>query len=356
MLNPPLMTFNLDKIQSRLEILDQFRKRFGINFLFPIKAFPEPRVLELVARKLQGFEIGNLNELDLLPRNIDKAMIWINSPHSFSGFDGLDSHKNLSIFRSIDHLVDDGPIDESQIFRINIQSVLPSELKSRFGVDLARLKGFKIKGLHIHFSRQDTQLGHFTHLIDHLKTAVETLDSPIEILNFGGSLTWLELDQMEYLCRYARQSFPFAKIFFEPGRWISSAAGQIRGEVIDILENQKANQISVWTNISKICHLQWSFPKLMIPPGGSSGQSTELVIYGPSQHEQDIIGKFVMPEWQASDLSNFFRQQRTLIFANVCGYSWSFNCTFNGIPQAKVEFRQQKVSTQSLYDDTRIHS
>jgi hypothetical protein len=76
--------YDLDSLVSKAKLLKQMLEEQGASrcsLLFPVKAFPAPEVLSLLADIVDGFEVSNAQELALIRPSLSADhIIWHSSP------------------------------------------------------------------------------------------------------------------------------------------------------------------------------------------------------------------------------------------------------------------------------------
>ena len=86
-----------------------------------------------------------------------------------------------------------------------------------------------------------------------------------------------------------------------------------------------SNLVSV-VELSRVCHLRWSQPELVVPPPRAEARR-KLVVVGPTCYEEDVIGEWIVDPAHVSD---------RIILRNITGYACAWNTGFAGIAPATV--------------------
>jgi len=64
--NSPLFIMEEKKLNANLQYFEKLAQKTGIIWLYTVKAFHEQEGLSCIAKKLEGFSIGNLNEFETI--------------------------------------------------------------------------------------------------------------------------------------------------------------------------------------------------------------------------------------------------------------------------------------------------
>lgn len=296
-----------------------------LKFLFPVKSFNHPIILELVAGISSGFDVSNQNELDSVkPFLQDHHALWNSCPFnravsSDMAFHDLNSESGLQSLQ-----------DAS---RISIR-ITPSFLQpgNRFGLTIDKAlmllkKNPDLMAIHVHLSGiQNTKEDFFT-LIHFLHNSLQEITKPLHI-NLGGGLSYLTLSDLTEVVELAKVILPRHSLYFEPGRWIAKQAGLAMGKVLAV-ENS-----NMTVSLSSACHLRWmdlSHDIIISGQKNSLGEKKTYQVYGPTCFEGDKIAQVELQ--LAAPLEG-----QLIMINHISGYSYGWNHSFNGIEEADVVF------------------
>lgn len=325
--------FDLDRVAENAQFLGSLAGS-GVNFLFPVKSFPHPSVLETVSLHFNGFDVSNSNEWELVKPILKKDdVIWVSAPYA-TPLIGSQGH-----FYDIQNL-------EAQTATIGIKSLRIStnffdDRNSRFGtdirdLDLAKLANSGVTAIHVHYGSEEATLTDFLKLVEIL--AEKLRDWPmISHVNLGGGFARLSrLDWVDFI-KAVRSSLAGKEVYCEPGRWLSSAAGICIGKVLDI--NQRQDVAVVVTSISRDCHVKWlsdRFRLRFMPQLENASKILgRILLAGPTCDEKDYLAEVNRP---ASGVA----VGDLVILEDISGYSYAWNHSFNGIQPAEIIFHSEQ--------------
>jgi len=321
--------FDLAEIEKRARQLIQLASP-QVRFIFPVKSFPNPEVLKIMAHTHMGFDVSNQTELEQVRPFVKSGdTLWSSSPVPWNT-------EIPGMLMDGGHLGAPWPEKATRSLRVCFHEK-KAGFVSRFGVDLseltpAMLSSAKLSALHFHQGQEPFNREGWIKAVEHIGDLVRSVPE-ISQINLGGGFANLTSDELGCLIELARKKIPDRLLYFEPGRWICGEAGKLLGRVTDCaLFGQKA---VVTSTLSRDCHLRWQRRRFEInlhPMKESEATScTELLIGGATCHEGDSIGHLVDGRWSVA--------RGDLIVVNgVSGYSLSWNHGFNGITAAEVQF------------------
>lgn len=312
----------LPGIKKRLEDLARLQNEHT-HFLFPVKSFNHPTILEMAASLLHGFDVSNQNELDSTkPYLKAEHLIWTSSP-----FSNKVSANNPLVcdISCASHLSQDA---FGRALRIK-----PTFLKkeNRFGVTPTRAKAIlqqhpEIRALHIHLSGIENVVADYLELIDFYVKFTSDLSGKYQ-LNFGGGFSPLSYLEIKSIVDQAREKLPQHELFFEPGRWYTEGNGLAIGRVVAIEDSY------ITTTLSSVCHLRWlgTHPTFMLPRRNTNQGDVVTKFYGPTCYENDFLTSIRLPQ-------HSLQENDLLMIDTVSGYSHGWNHSFNGVPKADIVF------------------
>ncbi len=314
------------KIIDRVRTLDGLKQQYGLKILFCVKSLAHRETYSLVNTVFDGIEISNDRELldpaaplkvvnTLDEKEIDRLPLddsYMISVENRNMFDGFRYAPYLLRLNSTGWL---GP----DILR-------QADLKgSRFGLDEddvgnAMIDAAQFRGIHFHFGR----------FIDHSKNIHRRfLDklhnrfgSDLPIIDIGGGQH--RIDDLDEIIAYAKDRFPAAEIYIEPGRWITQ--GCVYAETEVIRSERRADYIDLVLDLSNEIHCRWSDE---IQPLATYHGEQPVKLSGPTCFEADQYGMHHLDPVYCEIGAH-------IALGGLTGYCISFNQTFNGIAPATV--------------------
>jgi diaminopimelate decarboxylase len=321
----PYVIWDLKELKEILKCVVVLAKRYNVQLLFPVKAFPNKKVLSVFSKFGFGFDCSNKYELKLVTGLDEKAVISVTGPMlskscaASATYIDVDSENQLS---GIDHNKNFG-------IRLNFNKQ-NGFAPSRFGIsDIDSLKtyhakfGNRIRGIHLHIT--DTKDNKFK--IPKILRKCAKILSQLDYVNIGGSYDEFSLSEVENLIKGIRK-FTNTQILLEMGGWYFKDIGKLYAKIIEIkpmFENRK----HITLNVSKHIHCSWAN---MVYKSNASASAYEKQMYrvyffGPTCAENDFI--------ETIDTMDEFRIGDILEFSGISCYSYGFNNSFNGIPKIK---------------------
>ncbi len=291
----PLLVYDCKKLQENIDYYSDLTKEFPLEYLFPVKAFPHEKILQIFANNNFGFDVSNKNELKLVD-TFKKAYIMFSDPtlilHNLNGI------------------------------RINMHN---KYIKSHFGNIYDNNYIYKI--IHIHVSESKT-----TFVLNEMISRIKKINfEKVEILNLGGGYEELSYQEFRIFISTIKKIIPISvKLILEPGSMWFKNCGYLITRVMKI--NKLRNINYVYLNSSRELHLKWSIPKILkiYSKSNISNNYNNYVFCGASCYEKDIFLTYKSKiELMENDI---------IIFNEVESYSYSWNSTFNGIEKAEVYF------------------
>lgn len=296
---PAQYYFFSDLFEQKLKQLKKDTPQ-NIKYLFPVKAFPHEAPLQIAGKLLDGFDVSNQAELNLVKPFLGaQHRIWCSSPVPVK----LDS---------------DFPItkDGKDAQRINFNLMLNQN--SRFGSDHS--KGLTKENLHLHLGFQDNNADVFIKIAEKISQSSESV--PIKKINFGGGFEFNNMAELSECLSIVSELLPDFEIFFEPGNWLTKNTLCIAGRVLERF-NQGGDLI-LTTSISQLAHLRWSQEINLLPIGDKNSKFEKITICGPTCAETDIISVL-------SDSHFINAIGDLLIIDKISSYSYAWSTSFNGI-------------------------
>lgn len=320
--------YNVKEIETKmafLHSLSQDNKDF--SFLFPLKSFPDEKIIEKASRYVDGFDVSNQQELDLCSKYINKqSIVWSSAPF-VTNWDSC----NKEMIIDINHIDEIGSYSDDQTLSLRIKLDNISKISTRFGVDFEKIKELvannkRYNHFHTHLGNLDNSFDEYIQILDCFKELTKLSDQKLTF-NFGGGFVCLSQDEIARVAKKALKELAGHRIIFEPGRWLSEESGFAIGKVLSLNDN------FLMTSISPNCHLRWisEKPNFRIIPKNKdiSEQEVEYTIVGPTCDERDRLAKI------KSKLSNITVGDFVIV-GGVSGYCATWNHSFNGIPKADI--------------------
>jgi diaminopimelate decarboxylase len=84
--------------------------------------------------------------------------------------------------------------------------------------------------------------------------------------------------------------------------------------------------------LSRLCHLRWSTPRLVAPPPRPNEARTSVTLLGSTCCEDDVIGDAIIPPEHLAALDVGHR----VLLTGVTGYAAGWNRSFAGVPAARI--------------------
>nr|HEX4314897.1 hypothetical protein [Kofleriaceae bacterium] len=337
----PALVFDLARVEANIRAVAAAARAHGITALFAAKSFPSPRVWQLAAAHLDGFDVASAGEAAALPR---ARVASIADPTAAA----LDADAESLIVSC------ETPGHASRApARAAIAARLSSSItgrdpalgaiadgsghrRSRFGVEtagelaaIARAAGTRRFGLHVHHGPlAATSAQRF---VDTARAALALADAAAvspTFLDLGGALHALADLPAAFAALRAALPPPL-ELIVEPGRLYAAGAGFAVATVVAARELAAGDARPLRVlDLSRACHLRWSQPQLVAPaPAPGTGRAIAWV--GPTCYEDDLVGEFV------ADPARFPVGAR-VVLANITGYALAWNHAFAGVPAATV--------------------
>lgn len=358
----PKIIYNLDVLRQRLQFISTAAKENGICILFAVKSFPSEEILTLANDYVHGFEISNIAEYSLLPKDNFNQVISINDPtvniQDLTVYTLL-GHKK--IYYNLDSF-DDSIIRAAQNYTrttMNLQfgirlshtalGIDSADYRSgitcsRFGIKIHDAIGlFKdnpiISGIHIHNGSESNNIESYKLMSNKIVLYLNQYNINVKYINFGGGLHKLSNKEITLLFKEIRRLIPQnITIIFEPGNAFSRNTGYAIAKIKTVKEIAKEKYIVI-TDISYESNLKWTRPKYYslykIETDELNNRYIDVTFYGASCFEQDYITDCQV---EISDFYTNIIKDKLVIFNNINGYAYAWNQSFNGLPMSDVYF------------------
>jgi diaminopimelate decarboxylase len=302
--------------------------------LFAMKSFPHPRVRELAAQYLDGFDVASVGELREAPT---AKIVSIVDPTGAAIAHAPGGARVIVGCETVDQVRAAPPHAEIAI-RVSasiserdpaIGALLEGSgrRRSRFGLDdraaigeLVREAAGRRVGLHVHHGPVTATSAE--RFIATAHAAIALADFAPAFIDLGGA--WHGIDDIAAAFLEIRAALPGFEILVEPGRLYARDAGFATGRVISARD--AGDRMLCVSELSRICHLRWSQVELVArAPRPGEGRKVQLV--GATCYEDDTIGEWIVEP--AHVVKRF-------VLSNVSGYALAWNTSFGGVPAADV--------------------
>ena len=367
----PTLVFDLERIEARMQRLNQLVGEHSVTALLAAKSGPDPRYLGLGRQYLGGFDVSNLAEYEALPSPLEGMLVSITSPDLEGEFDRFLSKGNTAV------VVLDGQSQLDEFFRR--QSSIPFLLRvsssdllrgdrsheedevaqSRFGFTVERVhqllrgrlaSGRRPEGFHLHDGSEVNQRSTYLSMISGLGSLARQAAFQPKVINLGGGFHNISAEEMGDILKAARREFPPpCSLVVEPGRYFAQEAGFGIGRIVH--QETCGDLIRFTVNLSNECHLKWSNVKLVCPVMTKARKLKEVQVFGPSCYEGDRIGRFLLPFQDHLQEESGLLSGRPVFFSGVSTYSAAWNTSFNGIPKADIKWWRGSREIGGLVDD-----
>jgi diaminopimelate decarboxylase len=354
----PLLLFDLRVVAERMRWLAGSAGAHAVTPLLAVKSCTGQACLEQAQQFLSGYDVSNLNEYSLLPASLQDKLVSLTSPVLTDELEAFSARGNELVV-SLDSRVQieqyfARPRTIPYLLRVRgpdlLRGMQPPDPAfypvTRFGLGLAelpellqdpRLRANPPSGFHVHHGSEINRQSTFRSLISGLSELVRTLGMQPRYMNIGGGWHRLARPGIAAVLAEARRSFPLpCRILVEPGRWYNGPDGHAIGTVENLSLHDRILRVTL--NLSARCHLHWSTPRLLHFTEPRHDQGCIVQFYGASCYESDLIGKYYLPCSGDVAMDTGLTRGARVVFGNVSTYSAEWNTSFNGIPEAGVEW------------------
>ena len=277
----PCLYYSLNRIENNIKYFNDLNID-NLYFAFPVKTFPNTKILDLFYKYNFCYDVSNENEKKIVDKY--NTLLFYSDPTN--------------------------KLKKDNSIRINIEG-----LNSHFGLSY---DGNSYSIYHLHLSTNKD--------VKTLNKIIETISAldftETEYLDIGGSYDNLNYLQLYMFLKKIRNIVPDnVKIVLEMGSMWFNNTGYLISSVEFL---SKVNGVNfAFINASRDLHAKWSVPLCLNMKSGTN----DYVICGPTYYENDLFEHIYNSNVAVGD---------KLIFKNIEPYSYSFNSSFNGIEKAKV--------------------
>lgn len=329
------LIFDLGAIEANMRRVADAAHAHDIRALFALKSFPHPRVRELAAAHLDGFDVGSLGEL----RDVTAALISIADPTGQAIAHAPRGARVIVSCETVDQVLA-APAHAEIAIRISasitgrdpaVGAVLDGSghRRSRFGLsdgsEIAALVGAargRPVGIHVHHGPVTATSAE--RFIATARAALALLDREPAFIDLGGA--WHGIADLPRAFGELRAALPTTELIVEPGRLYADGAGFAKGRVLS--SRELGDRVLRVVELSRICHLRWSQVEL-VARAPRPGARRKVQLVGPTCFEDDTIGEWIVEPADVDD---------HITLRNVSGYALAWNTGFAGVPPADVLF------------------
>ena len=277
----PCLYYSLNRLENNIKYFSDLSID-NLYFAFPVKAFPNTKILDLFYKYNFYYDVSNENEKKIVDKY--NTLLFYSDPTN--------------------------KLKKDNSIRINIEG-----LNSHFGLSY---DGNSYSIYHLHLSTNKN-----AKVLNKIMETISLLDfTETEYLDIGGSYDNLNYLQLYMFLKKIRNIVPDnVKIVLEMGSMWFNNAGYLISSVEFLSKANGAN--FAFINASRDLHTKWSIPLCLNMKSGIN----DYVICGPTCYENDLFEHIYNCDVAIGD---------KLIFKNIEPYSYSFNSSFNGIKKARV--------------------
>jgi diaminopimelate decarboxylase len=359
----PQLIFSLDRFARNARALMAEASSRGAHVLMAVKSCTLAPFLERAGELLDGFEISNLTELALLPPPAKPQRVMVTNPVLDSASAVLlgqrsprpvtihvDSVAQIGALAAAGRDVAVGvrlALDEDGLIDVDVDD--GKAVRTRFGIPAGELGdalravragGHRLAGVHVHHYLVRTPASSFVRAAREVLAACQAAQFVPEYLDFGGGLAGVGVAGFGPLLRELRAIVPEQiDLIFEPGSLLFENAVMARGRVENIKTLKRTNL--VFTDLSQVCHLNWSTPILLWPKHERQVVAHRVAVFGPTCFEGDVLGEYRIGS-ESAELP--IRVGDVLSFGNILPYCQPWNRGFNGVAPATIVIQSSASS------------
>lgn len=246
----PVVTIDLNIFNKNIEKIK--KECNNINFIFPVKCCTNEEVLKIAYEKLDGFDVSNKNEYNIIKKYHKNKIICSSGPMAYE----LKNEKDVHVaFNNIEDF------DKEKGLRINFNDNNNFET-SHFGTSISLCnKEIKENIKYIHFHNSDEKNEEkCNNIYEQVKNILKEFKN-IKCINIGGhleDLSWKE--GIKYLNKIRDIVPENIKLIAEVGDFLFKNCGTLYCKAIDckIINNKQI----VILNFSKMANQRWVHPVL----------------------------------------------------------------------------------------------
>ena len=322
--NVPVMIYDLKQLKINIDQILKFKNKYNIEFIFPVKSFPNYKILQFFYDNGFGFDIANENEFSLI-----KNIIGENTIISYNGVNEISEKKKYNnIIYNINSVES---FNEKKFYngiRINPYKKGKNAF-SRFGIEIGKIMlvpNDNIISLSFHFY-DENNMKKLKYILKNIKKYFGKFKK-LKYINFGGNWNVLDYKQFENQLIEIRKNIDNnIKIIFEVGENWFENCGYLITKVIN--KNEIANKKILYINAVKESVAKWSVLK-PINLNYEINSNYITIISGCSCYEKDVF--------DVLDKDVKISINDKIIFKGLNGYSYAWCKEFNGSLAPEVIF------------------
>ncbi len=323
--NVPAMVYDLKQLRSNIDRILKFKFKYNIEFVFPVKAFPNHKILQFFYDCGFGFDVANENEFALIEDIIKKDTLI-----SCNGVDIISKKKKYN--NIIYNLNSISSLNNGNFYngiRINSYKKMKTDF-SKFGIDINKTNLITNKedivSIGFHFY-DENKLKKLKFIFKNTKKCFDEFKN-LKYVNFGGNWNVLNYHLFEKQLVEIRKNIDSnIKIIFEVGENWFDNCGYLITKVIGI--NEISNKKIFYINAVKDSVAKWSVLK-PINLKYEKDNNYVTIISGCSCYEKDVFSVL--------NKSVNLSMDDKVVFVGLNGYSYAWCKEFNGSISPEVIF------------------
>ena len=81
-IDEPIIIYNLNILKDNIQKILELSNKYNIQFMFPVKSFPNKKIIQIFKEYNFGFDIANFNELSIISDIINnKTLVSCTGPY-----------------------------------------------------------------------------------------------------------------------------------------------------------------------------------------------------------------------------------------------------------------------------------
>jgi len=344
-LDTPALVYDENVLLTVLDRLAKLKEKLGVQILYSVKALSCPGILEIIAKRVDGFSSSSLFETvlsrQLLGRKgsvhmVSPALIEREIPEIISHADYI-SFNSLSQWHRFEKLdwkkMRLGLRVNPQMSYVKDERYDPCRKSSKLGIPMdalvreaesGRIDLERISGIHFHSNCDARTLNPLLETILNICRKINKLSMPLDWINLGGGYLFDEIDDWAPLAKameLLRKKNP-SRVFIEPGEAVVGRSGSLVSTVLDIFQSGGRNIAMMDSTINhfpQIFEYQYQLNVLGSDPKGKF----PYLIAGRSCLAGDLFGEY--------RFSRPLEIGARIIFTAAGAYSLVKSNMFNGI-------------------------
>lgn len=320
----PVMIYDLKQLKVNINQVLEFKTKYNIELVFPVKSFPNHKILQLFYDYGFGFDIANENEFFMLKDIIKKDTLI-----SCNGVDVISKKKiynNIIYNLNSISFLNDG--DFYNGIRINPYKKAKDGF-SKFGIDVNKINLVPKKdiiSISFHFYEK-SKSKKLQYILKNAKKCVDRFEN-VKYINFGGNWDILNYNQFEdQLVEIRKNIDDSIKVIFEVGEHWFDNCGYLLAKIIG--KNEILNKKIFYINAIKDSIAKWSVLK-PINLKYENEDNFVTIISGCSCYEKDVFS--VLNKSVNLSIND------KIVFVGLNGYSYAWCKEFNGSFVPEVVF------------------